>query len=204
MSWRARRSGVCPSCERPLASDTGAELRPIDLRYEEVEAAQRERFRQLLPIGSAVAAAISLVVPLFHLGSAVAVPLLILAHLLTVRLLLIRDARRLLGAKRRMFNRWMARLSFLWFGCIGYGLTVIPVAGAIAGAGTFAGLTTVIHRYTLWSLDRERQRLPLAAWEKLVLAMLVLLTVIALVVALLLALVVGFSVAKLVEMVGAE
>jgi len=203
LSWRERKLASCPHCERSLCGDTGHELRPIDVRYEEVKAAQQKRYQQLLAVGSVVVGAVSLLMPLLHLGVAVVVPLLLVAHLIAVRWVLIRDATRLLGTRRRLFSRWICRLSFVWVGMPGYGLAAIPVAGVVAGVATFAGLTALAHYYTSWSLDRERQRCPLALWEKLVLLGLVLLTVALVIVFGCVTLLLGFSIAKLLELFSA-
>jgi hypothetical protein len=179
------------------------ELRPIDLRYEEVEAAQRRAFQQVCIYGSAISAVIFLLLPLLHLAisTALAVPLALLAHMLVLRIVLIRQARSLLSRSRRLFVRWICRLSILWFGTIGYGLTALPVIGVIPGVVTFVGLTALVHHYTLWSLDRERQDHPLAMWEKLTLISLALMTVVLIVVMTVIAALVGWSLARLIEMI---
>ena len=166
----------------------------------EVEATQRERFRLLLIVGSGVGSAVFLLMPLLHLGTAIAAPLVLVAHMLSIRLYLIRQTRSLLGTTRRMFTRWIARFSFLWVGLPGYGMTAVPVLGLVFGLATFGGLTALVHFYTLWSLERERQLQPLMLWEKLVLVFLVVLTVGLLLVGLVGALVVGLSIAKLMEL----
>jgi hypothetical protein len=199
LPWRARRAATCPHCERPLRVEEGAELRPVDLRCDEVVAAQRQAFLRLLQFGLPVAAVVALLMPFVHLAAAGLVPLLVVVHLVTVRLLLVGRGRRLLGSARRLFNRWISRLSFLWLGVPGYGLAAVPVVGVLAAAVTFAGLTALVHQYTLWSLERERQRLPLALWEKLVLILLAVLTVVALAVLVVVVVVVGLSVAWLAE-----
>jgi hypothetical protein len=159
---------------------------------------QEQRFREVLLAGTAVVAVVSLLLPLAHVGAALVVPLLMVGHLVTLNLVLVRDARRLLGARRRLFTRWICRLSFLWIGVPGYGLAAVPLVGVAAGVATFAGLTALSHSYIRWSLERERQRLPLALWETVVLIGLVVLTVLALLVLGGLALVLGWSISKLV------
>jgi hypothetical protein len=191
----------CPYCDRGLADDKGRELRPVDLRYAQVARAQQQMLRQLLIYGSAVAAVVSTFIPLLHLGTAIVVPLMVVAHLITVRLVLVRPCRQLLGATRRAFLRWMTRLSFLWLGIPGYGLAMIPLFGVVAGVATFAGLTILIHAYSLWSLQRERDRLPLTVWEKVVLSALILMTLTAFLLAIAVALAVGWSIAALSELI---
>lgn len=146
-----------------------------------------------------VAAVIALMLPALHLAAAAVAPVLAVVHLVTVRLVLVGRGRRLLGTARRMFHRWITRLSFLWIGVPGWGLGAVPFLGVVAGAGTFAGLTVLAHHYTLWSLERERSRQPLALWEKLVLAALAILTVVLLALLVVLALVVGTAVTWLAE-----
>jgi len=207
--WRQRRADTCPHCGKPLAGDAG-ELRTIDLRYEEVRAAQEVRFREVFWCGLAVAIMlffvlplVNLVVPIFALSHLLAVPVILAAHLLTISLALTRRARRLLSPTKHLFLRWITRLTFLWVGGIGYGLTGFPILGAVVGAGTFAGLTCFAHRYTLWSLEREHQRKPLAGWEQLVLLTLVVLTVVLFLVLVGGALLLGWSVSKLLELLSA-
>jgi hypothetical protein len=178
--------------------DGREELRPVDVRYDRVEAAQCETYRLMLLGGGAVVAATSLFMPLLHVTVVVAVPLLTVAHLIVVRLVLIRDGCLLLGPTRRRFVRWLSRLSFLWIGIPGYGLTTIPVLGVVAGVVTFAGLTTAMHHYVLWSLGREHRRLPLMVWEKLLVLALIVLTVVALVVLVVALILIGWSVSALV------
>jgi len=200
LSRRERGGGECPHCGRPLRTDHGEELRPVDLRYEGVEAAQRGRYSTLLLYGSAVAAAIVLPLPLLHATAPLAVPLLVVAHMLVLRVYLIRHAVGLLGSKRRFFVRWITRLSLLWVGMLGYGLALAPVVGLVPGVMTWAGLTTLVHRYTLWSLDRERRRLPLMVWEKVALTCFVILTAFGVLLLAGAALLLGWSVAALIEL----
>ena len=192
----------CPRCSKALIGEDGRELRPIDLRYQLLKDAQEAQFSRFLSIGTAVAAGVGLVVPLAHVGAAVLVPLMVVCHLVAVRFFLIRDARRYVGPARRFFSRWITRLSFLWIGSIGYGFSVIPVAGAAIAAVTFAGLTWLVHNYVLWSLERERKRMPLATWERVVLVVLAVATVIILVVVVLMTAVVGWSLAHVLEWAG--
>ncbi|MEN8163175.1 MAG: hypothetical protein ABFS37_03520 [Acidobacteriota bacterium] len=192
----------CPRCTKPLIDDDGRELRSVDLRFLLLKDAQEAQFSRFLSLGTVVAAAVGLVVPLAHFGAAVLIPLMIVGHLLAVRFFLIRDARRYVGPARRFFSRWITRLSFLWIGSIGYGLAVIPVAGAAMAAATFAGLTWLVHNYVLWSLEREASRMPLARWEKAVLVLLAVATVAMLVVVVVMTVVVGWSVTYLLEYAG--
>ena len=136
--------------------------------------------------------------PLLHVVAVFAVPLLTVASLVLVRLVLVRDACRLLGRSRRRFVRWLGRLGFLWIGIPGYGLTMVPVLGVVAGVATFAGLTTAMHHYVLWSLGREYRRQPLMVWERVLVIALILLTVAAGVVLVVLLAAIGWSVSALI------
>jgi hypothetical protein len=200
LSRRERGESRCAHCGRPLRTDQGKELRPVDLRYEGVEAAQCGRYSTLVLYGSAVAAALVLPLPLLHAAAPLAVPLLVVAHMLVLRLHLIRRAVVLLGSKRRFFVRWITRLSLLWLGMLGYGLSLAPVVGVIPAVATWAGLTTLVHRYTLWSLGRERRRLPLMLWEKIAFTLFAVLTVGGVLLLAALALLLGWSVAALIEL----
>ncbi len=192
----------CPKCSKSLSDDGGRELRAIDLRFLLLKDAQEAQFSRFLSVGTAVTAAVALVVPLAHFGAAVLIPLMVICHLMAVRFFLIRDAGRYVGPARRFFSRWITRLSFLWVGSIGYGFAVIPVAGAAVAAATFAGLTWLVHNYVLWSLEREADRMPLARWEKAVLMLLAVATVVMLIVVVVLTAAVGWSLAQLMELIG--
>jgi hypothetical protein len=201
LGWGERGAEVCPHCGKSLHEAEGRELRTIDLRYDEVEATQCQRFRQFTLYGSIAAGGVSLVLPLAHLGATVVVPLLVIVHLILLRLLLVREARGLLGTSRKVFTRWLARFSFLWLGIPGYGLAVVPLAGVLAGVGTFVGLTALVHHYTLWSLKQERDRRGLMLWEKLLVVGLAVLTAVVVAVLIGAALLLGWGVAALIELV---
>mgnify|MGYP006288247611 FL=1 len=169
------------------------------MRYERVEEAQWRDYRRLLLYGSVTAAAVALPLPLLHAAAPLAAPVLVLVHLVLVRAVLVRDAMTLLSRTRRGFVRWVTRLSFLWLALPGYTLAAAPLVGAVVSAATFAGLTTLAHHYVLYGLCRERDRMPLAAWEKLVLLVLAALTGAVLIVLLLLLAVAGFTVHQIAD-----
>jgi len=131
-----------------------------------VEAAQAANFRRMLAWGIPTTALIAVALPFVHVGAVAVVPLLVAVHLVLVRIVLVRDAQRLLRPVRRLLNRWLARFSFLWIGIPGYGAMVVPVIGVLVGVGTFAVLTSVVHVSTAVSLQRERSGRELARWEK--------------------------------------
>jgi hypothetical protein len=187
----------CPFCERPLGEE--GEPQALALRCDKVEAAQADGFRRMLAWGVPIAAAIGIVMPFMHVGALAVVPLLTAVHLVIVRVVLVRDAQRLLRPVRRLLNRWLARFAFLWVGLPGYGAMTAPVVGVVIGAGTFALLTTVVHVSTLVSLQRERSGQELALWEKLVPAVLAVLSVTLLVLMICVAIIFGWSVMALVD-----
>jgi len=156
----------CPHCGRELGKE--AEPKALELRFERVEAAQSAAFRRFLRYGVPIAAVVAVVMPFVHIGALAVVPLLVAVHLVTVRVVLVRDAQRLLRPMRRLLNRWLARFSFLWIGLPGYGAMTVPVVGVVLGAGTFALLTSIVHVSTAVSLNRERTGQELAPWEKFV------------------------------------
>jgi hypothetical protein len=123
----ARKAERCPRCDRPLLDEAGHELRPIDLRYERTKEQQQERFLQLLLIGVPVALVLAIGLSALHLAAVAAAPLVVVVHLIVVRAWLVRETMRLLGAARRRFVRWLARLGFLWIGVPGYGLAATPL-----------------------------------------------------------------------------
>ena len=179
--------------------DLGRELRELDLRFERVEAEQCRRFRTFLLAGAGVSAAVAFTVPFTHLGAVLLVPLMVVVHLVLVRLLLVREAVRLLGRTRRLFNRWLTRLAFLWGGGIGYGLATLPLVGVLPAVGSCLALTAAAHHYALWGLRAERDRRPLAPWERVSLGCLALATVVVVVGGGLLTLAVGWSLVQLVD-----
>ena len=194
---RAEEAAECPYCGRELGTE--AEPRARDLRCQAVEARQRETYRQMLMVGTPIVAAVGLVVPFLHFGAVAVVPLLVACHLVVARVVLVREAQRMLGPVRRMLNRWLARFSFLWIGLPGYGAMTAPIAGLVVGVGTFALLTSVVHVSTLVSLERERNGEKLAVWEKLLPAVLAALSILAIVVAVVLSVAFGWSVLAIVE-----
>jgi hypothetical protein len=133
-----------------------------------VEAAQAAAYRRLLVWGAPTVVVIAIAMPFAHIGALAIVPLLVAVHLVIVRVVLVRDAQRLLRPMRRLLNRWLARFSFLWIGLPGYGAMTVPVIGVVLGAGTFALLTSIVNVSTAVSLERERSGKELARWEKLV------------------------------------
>jgi len=181
----------------PLGEE--GEPQALALRCERVEVAQSDLFRRMLAWGVPVSAAIAIVMPFVHVGALAVVPLLAAIHLVIVRVVLVRDAQRLLRPVRRLLNRWLARFTFLWIGLPGYGAMTAPVIGVVIGAGTFALLTTVVHVSTLVSLQRERSGQELALWEKLVPTVLAVLSVTLLVLVIGIAIIFGWSVMALVD-----
>jgi len=153
----------------------------------------------MLAWGVPIAAAIAIAMPLVHIGALAVVPLLIAVHLVIVRVVLVRDAQRLLSPVRRLLNRWLARFAFLWIGLPGYGAMTVPVVGVAVGVGTFALLTSVMHVSTMVSLQRERSGQELALWEKLVPTVLAVLSVALLVLVIGLAILFGWSVMAVVD-----
>ena len=156
----------CPHCGSTLGEE--GEPKALELRFKKVEAAQAAAYRRLLAWGVPTAAAIAIVMPFVHIGALAVVPLVVAIHLVIVRVMLVRDAQRLLRPMRRLLNRWLARFSFLWIGLHGYGAMTVPVVGVVLGAGTFVVLTSIVNVSTAVSLNRERRGQELASWEKLV------------------------------------
>lgn len=189
----------CPHCDRPLVDEQGGELRDIDLRYERVEARLWERYRRMMMIGVPAIALVSLATPALPVTAIALAPLLTVAHLIAVRLCLVREPRRLLSTARRGFLRWLSRLGFLWLGVPGYALSAVPLVGVVAAVATYGGLTTGVWSYTRWSLAEERDREPLAAWERWVLWGLVVATLVVLAAIAAVATAVGWSVAALLS-----
>lgn len=187
----------CPQCGRPVGPE--GEPKARELRFEKVEAAQADGYRRLLTWGVPIAAVVAIGMPLLHFGALAVVPLLLGAHLIICRLVLVRDAQRLLGPVRRLLNRWLARFAFLWIGLPGYGSMTVPVVGIVVGVATFAVLTSVVHISTVWSLQRERKGRGLAPWERVVPIVLAVLTIGLTLLVVVLALAFGWSIMAIVE-----
>ena len=194
---RGEPAPACPHRGHPLGESGEQEARA--LRFARTVVAQAEVYRRLMAWGAAAVAVLALLTPLLHLFAVVLVPLVLATHLVVVRLLLVRDAQRLLRPMRRILNRWLLRFAFLWIGLPGYGAMSVPVAGVVFGAGTFALLTSVAHLSTRGALERERAGRPLAWWERALPVLLAVLTVVVLLLLAGLAVLFGWSVAAIVE-----
>ena len=144
-------------------------------------------------------AVIALVMPFVHVGAVAVVPLLIAVHLVIARVVLVREAQRLLRPVRRLLNRWLSRFAFLWIGLPGYGAMTVPIVGVVLGVGTFVLLTTVVHLSTALSLERERSGKELAGWEKLLPIVLAVLSVGLILLVLVAAVLFGWSVMAIIE-----
>lgn len=175
------------------------EPKALDLRFQRVEHEQGATYLRMLAWGVPITAALAVLVPLFHFGGIILVPLMVAVHLLLVRLVLVRQAQRLLGPVRRLLNRWTNRLAFLWIGLPGYGAMMVPVVGIAVGAGTFVVLTTIAHVSTVVSLQRERSGHALNGWEKAVPVILAVVTVALLLVLIGMAVVFGWTVTAIAE-----
>lgn len=191
----------CPYCGRPLGE--AGEPQARELRFKKVEAAQAAAYRHLLAWGAPTVAVIAIAMPFVHVGALVVVPLLIAVHLVIVRVMLVRDAQRLLRPMRRLLNRWLARFGFLWIGLPGYGAMTVPVIGVVLGVGTFALLTSIVHVSTAVSVNRERAGQELARWEKLVPIVLAVISVGLILLAIGVAAVFGWSVMAIMERMAA-
>jgi len=198
LSLSERRQPLCPHCERSLVGPDG-EPRELDLRYHAIEARLRARAREVLLWGVPVVAIVAATTSLIHVGAVFVAPLVVLAHLLALRLAVVREARGYLGPTRRLFTRWLTRFAFLWLGLPGYAAMAAPLIGIVTGVVTFVGLTALVCGYTSWSLARERAQQPLSSWEKVVMATLAAVTAVLIVVLVVGGLVVGWSVAALID-----
>jgi hypothetical protein len=139
---------------------------------------------------------------LIHFGGVLLSPFVALAHLVVLRVYVVREARHYLGPTRRLFTRWAARFAFLWLGLPGYAAMAVPLAGIVGGVATFSVLTGVVHGYTAWSLARERSRQPLLAWEKVLMATLAIITIVVVSGIIIGGVVIGWSAATLIDWLG--
>ncbi|MEJ2581170.1 MAG: hypothetical protein P8127_05960 [Acidobacteriota bacterium] len=169
------------------------------MRFVQVQQEQTATYRRLLMWGTPPVAVVAIVMPLVHIGALAVVPLVVAAHLVVVRIVLVRDAQRLLRPVRRLLNRWLGRFAFLWLGLPGYGAMTVPVAGIAVGAGTFALLTSIVHLSTAVSLERERKGKELAGWEKTLPITLAVISIVLILLAVAAAALLGWSVAGIME-----
>lgn len=153
------------------------------------------RTRTILALGTPAVALMVLLTPPLA-GPAVAA-VLAGAHLLVLRLAIVAPVQRLVGARRRMLDRWVSRLLVLWVALPGYGAAVLPLAGAVVAAVAFAAVTLGCGGYVLRSLRRERDRAEPPTWETVLVAGLAVLTVAVLSLLAVLLLVVGWTVGGL-------
>ena len=116
---------VCPHCGRPLGE--AGELQARQLRFQRVEAVQTATYRRMLIWGMPITAVIAIAMPLVHFGALAVVPLLVGIHLVVTRVVLVRDAQRLLRPVRKFLNRWLARFAFLWIEILHLFSTVLLV-----------------------------------------------------------------------------
>jgi hypothetical protein len=171
----------------------------LDLRFDRQVADQDARFLRLILIGAAAAAVVAFAASIMGPAGVIGTPMLIVAHLVAVRWYLGLESTRLLGPTRRLFNRWITRLVFLWIGGVGYGLAAVPIVGMVSAAATFSGLTWFGHAYLRWGLEQEVRRRSLAAWEKVLLVGLAVISVVVVGTALVVAALLGWGVAALVQ-----
>ena len=198
LSFGERRLPSCPHCERPLTGPEG-EPRELDLRYALIEARQRASVREVLKWGVPAVAVIAVAASLMHIGGVLLAPIVTLAHLVVLRVHVVREARRHLGSTRRLFTRWAARFAFLWLGLPGYASMAVPLAGIMGGVATFVVLTEVVHVYTAWSLAREATRQPMLAWEKGLMAALATITFVVIAGIIIGGVVIGWSAATFID-----
>jgi hypothetical protein len=189
---------VCPHCDHPLTGPAG-EPRELDLRFEQIEARQRARVQEVLQWGVPAVAVVAVAASLMHIGGVFLAPFVAVAHLVTLRVYVVRGARQYLGSTRRLFTRWAARFVFLWLGLPGYAAMAVPLAGIISGVVTFVVLTEIVHVYTGWSLVRERAGQPMLAWESVLLVTIAVVTVLVIIVAVVGAVVLGWTAMTLVN-----
>jgi hypothetical protein len=160
---------ICPHCGQHLLSESGLPMRSIDVRYD--NETQRLEFStgELLKNGVIASVLISGVLSLSSvlfpgastLTSVLSSPIWAIAHLIALRIWVTGPSMRLMTRPRKTFSKAVLRISFLFFGTIGYSLLAIPVANLILVPLVFSGLTMGASRYVAWSLHREKHRIGL-------------------------------------------
>jgi len=187
----------CPHCGKRLRDDTGRELSALDLRYHLLEADIQRRLLRMLRIGVPVAAVAGFSLPLFHVAVVFVLPAMLLAHMIVLRMYLQGVSRPYFSPARRFVTRWMTRFFFLWIATPAYSLALIPILGGVSTAACFAGVSWAAAAYEKWNLGREKNRMPLSGWERLLLVFFFLSTAIVLLVVFVMAVVLGWSIQAL-------
>jgi hypothetical protein len=160
----------CEACKRALVDHAGNAVRDIDVpeRWNRVVEGQSRAFRALLIWGTPVVALLCLVSP-FATGPLhflISAPVLTVAHGLVLYKPVISAGQRLLGRRRRFIVRTTRRLFFYPLALFGYMSSGAPLAGAVIGAATFAGLTALVTWHTQWGMRLEKEHRSLTVAEK--------------------------------------
>lgn len=160
-----------------------------------MEAELWSRTRVVVVGGVPIVALVVLLAPPLTAPAVAAV--LAATQLLILRLVVTAPVQRLLGARRRLLNRWVSRLLVLWVALPGYGAAVLPVAGAVVAAGAFAGVSLACSGYAGRSLRRERDRAAPPPWETVLVVGLGVLTVAVLAAVVVVVVAVGWTVSEI-------
>jgi hypothetical protein len=166
-----RDAAACDACQRSLFDHAGNPVRDIDVpeRWNRVIARQSFAFRQLLIWGTPAATLICLVSPFLTgpLHFLISAPALTVAHGLLLYYRVISAGQRLLGRRRRFIVRTTRRLFFYPLALFGYMSGGAPLAGALVGAATFAGLTALVTWHIQWGMRLEKEHRSLTTAEKI-------------------------------------
>lgn len=165
---------ACPHCGKAIESPAGEKVRTLDLDYDAILAdadASSLRWTQRGALFALVLAAISLV-PV--IGAAVSYVLLVIGQFLSAGLLVSRPYHRHFSPVRRLVTRWVRRLGLVFVVVPLHAAAFVPFLGLVASPAVFFGACWLVRAYARFHLVREKERRPVTAMEKVLLAVLAL------------------------------
>lgn len=162
----------CPSCTKPLRDEQGRAIRRIDVDFETRLVTLDVRSWERLKLGTWIALAISAVGAVPFLGPAAGL-VIVVFNLVWARWALAAPYRRYMGGARRIVVRWISRIVALFL--IGFHSSfAVPFLPILTGPLVFAGICALVWWYHRFHFVRERERLPILLFEKILLVVLVL------------------------------
>lgn len=169
MNVPLRAQGACPFCERPLEDADGHRIRPLDIDFEARTTDLDRQVLRRIGVGCAWVAGISCLAAVFPPAALVTIPVVVLFQLIYARLAIVAPYRRHFGAGRKVVTRWISR-----FGMASGAGFHIPAAALVPfnialSPLLFAALCGALWGYHRWHLGRERERLPVMLFERVLL-----------------------------------
>lgn len=149
--------------------------------------------------GAVALGVLHLVPPLAPISAAVgvvAVPLFLLGHAIALRILLVNPSRRTFrgSRSRRIVTRWSCRFFFVAVVPSAYGTLLVPGLGLVVAPASFYAVNWAIYRYLRWHHTRHERGQGIHPVEKVALVLVAFLALAGLVLALTLAAAAGLLV----------